>query len=90
MADELLVATKTFLTSVDGRRVRVVKDQTRVRAGHPLLEGREHLFKVADAHFDVEDATARPGQKRGGRRAAKSTRTAEKSPKSDDAAADED
>lgn len=66
MARNLLVATRTFITYVDGKRVVVTKGKTRVREGHELTKGRAHLFAPADAQYDdVEDTLARPGRKRG-------------------------
>lgn len=61
---KLYVATETF--SVDGYRT-ITKDVTRVREGHPLLDQFPHLFREADAHYEweVEQATAAPGEKRG-------------------------
>ena len=38
-----------------------------VRRGHPVLKGRDELFEPVDnkVRFDVEEATAEPGAKRG-------------------------
>lgn len=38
-----------------------------VRAGHPLMKGREWAFEPVESfgRFDVEQATAAPGEKRG-------------------------
>lgn len=65
----VFVATETFITHVDGRQVNVVKGKTRVREGHVLLTKNPHLFKPAEdfVDFDVEDASADPGVKRGER-----------------------
>lgn len=38
---------------------------TRVREGHPILDGKEHLFEELEVHYEVERATANPGEKRG-------------------------
>lgn len=48
-----------------------VKDQTRVREGHPVLIQFPHMFREADAHYEwpeVEAATAAPGERRGEKR----------------------
>jgi hypothetical protein len=37
-----------------------------VRAGHPVMKNRERFFELAESHvrFDVEQATAAPGERR--------------------------
>lgn len=62
---QIFVAKETFVTEIDGSMVSVHADVTRVREGHQLLSGREHMFRPIDVHFDVEQATDVPGQKRG-------------------------
>lgn len=66
MAD-ILIATETFTTEVDGVPQVIQKGVTRVRAGHPLAEQNPDYFEPADRHihFDVEQATKAPGEKRG-------------------------
>lgn len=34
-----------------------------VRAGHPIMNGREHLFAPLVVHFDVEPKTTKPVRK---------------------------
>lgn len=58
------VAKESFVTEVDGERVVVQGGHTRVRDGHPLLKGREQSFEPLEVHFEVEQATAAPGEKR--------------------------
>ena len=67
--DEILVAKDSFAAHVDGETLVVRKGVTRVRKGHPLLKGREELFEPIDrkVDYDVEQATAAPGEKRGRR-----------------------
>lgn len=62
--DRIYIATESFATEIDGQPVSVVAGMTRVREGHPLLAGREHLFQPLEIHFEVEQATAAPGEKR--------------------------
>lgn len=66
--DAVYVATETFCVEHDGRDVVVHKDVTRVRAGHPILASNPDRFRKADdaVHLDIEEATAKPGGKRGG------------------------
>lgn len=66
---EILVAKSTFVARVEGRTVQVRKGVTRVRAGHPVTHGREHLFETIQPHpaFElpqVEQATKAPGESR--------------------------
>jgi hypothetical protein len=64
---DVYVARESGSAEVDGKVLTFTKGMTRVRAGHPLLKGREHLFDPIDTtvHYDVEQATAAPGEKRG-------------------------
>ncbi len=64
--DSVWVATETFACEIDGAGVIVHAGQTRVREGHPMLDTYRHAFKLADQglHFDTEQATAAPGEKR--------------------------
>jgi len=62
---ELFKAKESFVTMLNGDQVSVKKGEL-VRAGHPLLRRREHLFEPATEHlrFDVEQATHAPGERR--------------------------
>jgi hypothetical protein len=66
MAD-VYVATEDFAAEYDGKPLTVVKGVTRVRAGHPMLKVYGAYFTPADTkvHYDVEQTTAAPGEKRG-------------------------
>jgi hypothetical protein len=70
-SDDVYVATRTAHIDVNGRRERITKGQTRVRAGHPLLKQYSSFFKPAGegVKFDTEDAVDRPAA-RNRRRAA--------------------
>lgn len=61
------VATVTFMCDIDGEQIWVEKGKTRVRQGHPLLTRYSDSFQPVDTgvHFDVEQATAAPGELRG-------------------------
>lgn len=62
---EILVAIESFSKSYAGSDHHFTAGQTRVRSGHPILRGVEHLFKPVEAHYEVEAATAAPGERRG-------------------------
>lgn len=51
-------------TAPDGTKTRVSLGE-RVREGHPVLVGREDFFKPLEIQYEVEQATAAPGEKRG-------------------------
>jgi hypothetical protein len=59
------VAKESFVTSWDGEDRQFLAGITRVRVGHPILVGREQLFEPLRAHYEVEQATAAPGERRG-------------------------
>jgi hypothetical protein len=63
---DLYMAKESFVAVMDGDQVSVSQGDL-VRAGHPLLKGRDDLFKPAEGYvrFDVEQATAAPGESRG-------------------------
>lgn len=67
MAGKIYVATEDFVADLDGVPIEVHKGRTRVREGHALLKGREELFAPITVDFEVERATAAPGEKRGRR-----------------------
>lgn len=59
-------AKESFVTMYDGEQTSVAAGEI-VRAGHPLLKRREEHFEPVESfgRFDVEQATAAPGEKRG-------------------------
>lgn len=64
MSGKIYVATETYTTDLDGVPVSVTKDTTRVREGHDLIKRNPQYFKELNVHFDVEQATAAPAEKR--------------------------
>jgi hypothetical protein len=50
----LFVAAQTAFIEHAGKRVKIIKDETIVRGGHAIMEGREHLFKRLHVHFECE------------------------------------
>lgn len=64
---DVFVAKETFACEIDGVPTMVHGGQTRVREGHPLLDSYRDYFESADTgiQFEVEQATAAPGEKRG-------------------------
>lgn len=65
--DGVYVATVDFMCDIDGQQEVVYAGRTRVRAGHKLLERYAENFQPVDTgvHYEVEQATASPGEKRG-------------------------
>ena len=61
----LLVAKESFTHMWEGVPRDFKAGETRVRAGHPMLKGVEHLFEPIKAHYEYESATQAPGEKRG-------------------------
>lgn len=65
---DIYVANETFAaTSPTGEPAVVHRGVTRVRSGHWLLDGREHMFDPAEdrVQFDVvETTTSAPGERR--------------------------
>lgn len=64
--DEILVAADDGTITIDEDTFYLRRGITRVRASHPMVERAPHLFKELDVHYDVEQATAAPGERRGG------------------------
>lgn len=62
---DIFVAKESFTVTLNGESITVNKGQTRVRAGHPILKGREMYFEPLTVQFDVEAATSKPGEQRG-------------------------
>lgn len=63
--DEILIAADSAVVNLDGELIQLHRDVTRVRASHDLAKQFPGLFKPIDVHYDVEQATASPGEKRG-------------------------
>jgi hypothetical protein len=63
---DLFVAKDGFHCEIDGERLFIPKGE-RVRSGHELIRRYRDYFKPADAgiRYDVEQATAAPGERRG-------------------------
>jgi hypothetical protein len=61
--DAMFVAKESFVAIVGGVEERINKGDL-VREGHAVLEGREKLFKPVEVQYDMEQATAAPGEKR--------------------------
>lgn len=61
------VATATFMCEIDGEQIRVDKGKTRVRAGHVLIDRYGGSFAPVEngVQYEVEQATAAPGERRG-------------------------
>jgi len=74
MSDDIFVATAGAVAFIGGRRITIQEGAT-ARAGHPILEGREHLFAPLQVDFDLDDdPAAEPEQPADGAPAAKDVR----------------
>lgn len=65
---KIYVARESGTAEIDGTAYPFTAGVTRVREGHALLKGgRDQLFEEIDlsVHYDIEQATAGPGEKRG-------------------------
>lgn len=60
----IYVAKRSFITVIDGVEVTIQQGRTRVREGHPLLSGRMEMFEPMTVDYEMEQATAGPGEKR--------------------------
>lgn len=63
----IYVATDSFACEVNGTRYNVNKGE-RVREGHEILTAQPAYFEPLEdgrVHYDVEQASAAPGEKRG-------------------------
>ena len=58
--NDIYIVKRPFL--VAGRKI--VRKGTRLLGSDPLVRGNEHLMVLASEGFDVEQASARPGEKR--------------------------
>lgn len=64
---EILIATVSGIwVDRDGTEYPYFQGQTRVRASHPLAKAVPGAFKTLDVHYDVEQATDAPGERREG------------------------
>ena len=65
-SDEILVAKESFASEVDGELYTVNAGVTRVHGDHPLAKANPDFFEPVDqsVSYDVEQATASPGEKR--------------------------
>lgn len=62
--NDILVAKRSGVIVLDGRRYVVQAGRTHVRASHPIVAANPHMFGPITVDYDVEEATATPGRKR--------------------------
>jgi hypothetical protein len=63
----IYVAKSSFSIEIDGATMPIQAGVTRVREGHWLLRHHPDYFEPLTVHYELEDATAAPGKKRGGK-----------------------
>jgi len=63
---DIYVAIESGSAEVEGRPFTFIRGVTRIRYGHPALRQIGQFFKPVEenVHYDVERATAAPGEKR--------------------------
>jgi hypothetical protein len=61
---DLYICNTNAIVYVDGERVALRKGVTVVRKGHKILKGHGAMFEPIQVHYDVEQATAAPGERR--------------------------
>lgn len=52
-ADGLFICTGSFITHFDGEDRVIQAGHTVVRAGHPILQGREGMFEPLTVHYET-------------------------------------
>ena len=64
---DIYVAKESGSAEVEGKPFTFVRGVTRIRAGHPALRQLGQFFKPVEenVHYDIEQATSAPGEKRG-------------------------
>ena len=62
---EIYVARSTGIIRVKGELYTYIAGRTRLRAGHPLLKALPDKFEPLSLDYDLEQATAAPGERRG-------------------------
>lgn len=63
--DDIMIAVDSGVVVHDGREQIVTKGVTRARRGHQIVRANPSLWRPIDVHFDIEQATAAPGELRG-------------------------
>lgn len=62
--DEIMVAVVSGVLQCDGEH-QITKGITRARRGHPIVKAAPEWWRVLDVHYEIEQATAAPGELRG-------------------------
>lgn len=60
---DIYAPKEPFVANIDGQDISFTP-QTLVREGHRILDLHPNLFEPVRVAFDVEQATAKPGEKR--------------------------
>lgn len=59
---DLVVARTSGVVMHEGRRLPLRRGQTIARATHPIVTAHPSLWQPLTVHYDVEQATAAPGE----------------------------
>ena len=60
---DVLICSATAVVNVDGQEILIKEGVTRARRGSRIVELWPTHWKPIDVHFDVEQATAAPGER---------------------------
>jgi hypothetical protein len=63
-AGKIFTPKESFYVTIDGAPKLLRKDVDRVREGHPLYEAHKENFVELSVEYDIEQATAAPGEVR--------------------------
>ncbi len=63
---DILIAKTSGVLVVDGVEQTITRGVSRARASHPIVRAAPDWWEPIQVHYDVEEATAAPGERREG------------------------